>query len=75
MNGCHVALQIKNDGVEPKPYLIAVTGWAREEDQRHSAESGIDLHLVKPVDPERLRVILSDLALVRGSVGQDGASH
>jgi CheY-like chemotaxis protein len=66
MNGWELAPRIKEEANGAKPFLIAVTGWAREEDQRHSAESGIDLHLVKPVDPELLRVILSGLALVRG---------
>jgi CheY-like chemotaxis protein len=31
--------------------LIAVSGWARPEDQRRSADAGFDRHLVKPVDP------------------------
>jgi hypothetical protein len=29
-----------------------------EADRRRSAESGIDLHLVKPVDPEYLAALL-----------------
>jgi CheY-like chemotaxis protein len=43
-----------------KPYLIAVTGYAAEADRRRSAAAGIDLHLAKPADPERLLSILRD---------------
>jgi CheY-like chemotaxis protein len=35
---------------------------ARDEDRQHSAESGIDLHLTKPVDPERLNAMLDCFA-------------
>ncbi len=31
--------------------MIAVSGWARPEDQQRSAAAGFDRHLVKPVDP------------------------
>jgi CheY-like chemotaxis protein len=74
MNGWDVAPQIKEDAADGKSLLIAVTGWAREEDQRHSAESGIDLHLVKPVDPDRLRMILANVALGNGLKREQAAS-
>ncbi|OWK43381.1 response regulator [Fimbriiglobus ruber] len=36
----------------PKPpILVAVTGCDREEDRRRSADAGIHLHLLKPVEP------------------------
>jgi two-component system OmpR family response regulator len=40
------------------PLLIAVTGRAEEADQRRSREAGIDLHLVKPLDPDQLLRVL-----------------
>jgi len=39
--------------------LVAVTGWGEDTDRRRSHEAGFDLHLVKPVDPERLNALLS----------------
>jgi CheY-like chemotaxis protein len=30
--------------------IVAVTGWGQETDKRKSAEVGVDLHLVKPID-------------------------
>ena len=42
-------------------YLIAVTGYGQEHDRQRSTECGIDLHLLKPVDPSKLETILRDL--------------
>lgn len=41
--------------------LIAVTGYGSAEDRERALQAGFDLHLVKPVDPERL---LGQLAAV-----------
>lgn len=42
--------------------LVALTEWGRQEDRRRSAEAGFDHHLVKPVDPLHLRVLLNSVA-------------
>jgi CheY-like chemotaxis protein len=34
--------------------LIAVTGYGQEEDRQRALAAGFDVHLVKPVDPEKL---------------------
>ena len=39
-------------------FIVAMTGWGQEEDVRRSRSAGFDEHLVKPVDPERLRKVL-----------------
>jgi CheY-like chemotaxis protein len=41
-----------------RPLLVAVSGYGQEKDRNHSQEAGIDLHLLKPVDPEYLQDIL-----------------
>jgi len=43
--------------------LVAVTGCGQEEDYRRSIAAGIDLHLVKPVDPHVLRRALARFAI------------
>jgi CheY-like chemotaxis protein len=40
--------------------LIALTGWGQDEDRRRTREAGFDLHLTKPVDPDRLVAMLAD---------------
>jgi CheY-like chemotaxis protein len=37
-----------------RPFLVAVSGCGTEEDRQQTAAAGIDLHLVKPVDPAAL---------------------
>jgi PAS domain S-box-containing protein len=39
--------------------LIALTGWAQDEDRRRAHEAGFDIHLTKPVDPNQLLGALS----------------
>ena len=58
MDGWEVARQLRKDPSATGPYIIAVTGYGQEDDRRRSAEAGIDLHLVKPVDPLELQEIL-----------------
>ncbi|WP_406694927.1 ATP-binding protein [Singulisphaera sp. Ch08] len=40
--------------------LVAMSGWGREEDRRKSREAGIDHHLVKPIAPDDLEILLAD---------------
>lgn len=41
------------------PLIVALTGWGQEQDRRRSVDAGIDHHLVKPLDLEKLRRILA----------------
>jgi two-component system, OmpR family, response regulator len=62
MDGCEVAKRLGADPPGRRPFLIAITGYSTEEYRRLSAEAGIDLHLVKPVDPDFLLRLLQGLA-------------
>ena len=64
MDGYEVANRLKKLNVNKKPVIIAVTGYGQEADRRHSAQSGIDLHLTKPVDPEHLEHLLRGMRAV-----------
>ncbi len=41
--------------------LVALTGYGQDSDRARSAAGGFRAHLVKPVDPERLRSVLDHL--------------
>jgi two-component system, OmpR family, response regulator len=58
MDGCQVARQICQQSNGRRPLLVAISGYGTEADQIRSQEAGIDLHLVKPVDPEALQNLL-----------------
>jgi CheY-like chemotaxis protein len=57
MDGFEVAKHLKRAGGRP-PFIIALTGYGQEEDYRRSSQSGIDLHLLKPVEPAALLHVL-----------------
>jgi CheY-like chemotaxis protein len=60
MNGLEVAkrLRVQTPPKGKRPFLIAVSGYADAQSRRHSLQAGIDLHLVKPVDPAELEKLL-----------------
>ena len=50
VDGWEVARRIRETSGR-KVLLIAMTGYGLDQDRKKSAEAGIDLHLLKPVDP------------------------
>jgi two-component system CheB/CheR fusion protein len=59
MNGWQVAQELLSQPAQKRPLLVATSGFGGEEAPSRSLEAGIDLHLVKPVDPEYLQKLLS----------------
>jgi CheY-like chemotaxis protein len=57
-DGYAVARTLRSAGAGPLR-IIAMTGYGGEEDRRRSLEAGVDVHLVKPVEPARLFALLS----------------
>ena len=58
LSGWDLARRLRERSVGKRPFLIAVTGCGQEADYRRSSEAGIDLHLLKPVDPPELLAVL-----------------
>jgi CheY-like chemotaxis protein len=58
MNGYEVARRLRETRTIKTPWIIAVTGYGQAADRQRSAEVGIDLHLLKPIDVHRLEAIL-----------------
>jgi PAS domain S-box-containing protein len=54
MDGHEVARRLRALGGEGLR-IVALTGFGQEEDRHRAQESGFDLYLVKPVDPDDLR--------------------
>jgi CheY-like chemotaxis protein len=57
LNGWEFAQRVRALGLD-KTLLLAVSGYAHEEDARRSQEAGFNHHLIKPVDPGYLNQIL-----------------
>jgi CheY-like chemotaxis protein len=58
MDGWLVAKRIREQAVRKRPLLVAVTGYGMQADRLRSQEVGIDVHLVKPVEPRELADLL-----------------
>jgi two-component system CheB/CheR fusion protein len=58
MNGYELAQRLRE--AHPHLYLVAMTGYGREEDRKAAHGAGFDLHCVKPVDVERLEELLAN---------------
>jgi CheY-like chemotaxis protein len=56
--GDDVARAIHGQSAWRRPFLVALAGAEDEASARRSAAAGIDLHLVKPADPDRLLALL-----------------
>lgn len=73
VDGWEVARRLHESGPAGRPVLVALTGCDGREDRRRAVEAGIDLFLVKPVEPAALVAVLTrlnapaDLPLARAS--------
>jgi len=57
LSGYEVATKLRQMPEFNGTYLVALTGYGQQEDQRRSREAGFDLHLVKPVSVEALQKV------------------
>jgi two-component system CheB/CheR fusion protein len=54
MDGFSVARALRAEPALRDTLLIAITGFGRDEDVRRSRDSGIDVHVTKPIDPDHI---------------------
>ena len=59
MDGYEVARRCREERDLERIMLVAMTGYGKEEDRRRSQEAGFNVHLVKPVNLEDLRLLLN----------------
>jgi PAS domain S-box-containing protein len=58
LDGHEVARRIRSRVDLKQPYIVALTGWGSDEDQRQSRQAGFDDHLTKPVHSTTVMRIL-----------------
>jgi CheY-like chemotaxis protein len=59
LDGHEAARKIREQPWSEGMVLVALTGWGHEDDRQKSREAGFDAHLVKPVEFEVLKKLLS----------------
>jgi PAS domain S-box-containing protein len=61
MNGYELAQALCAANLDPRPMLVAVTGWGQEADKQRARAAGFDRHYVKPLADEELQDLLADV--------------
>ena len=61
VDGYEVCRRLRRE-LAPATRLIALTGYGQPQDRERATAAGFDDHLVKPVDPDRLREVLRETA-------------
>jgi PAS domain S-box-containing protein len=69
LNGYEVARRLRQNHQLKGVRLVAVTGYGQESDHQLSREAGFDLHLVKPVEYQEVRKLLSTLLTPSSATG------
>ena len=59
-DGYGLAAAMRQDSALRSVYLVALTGYGQDSDQRRAAAAGFDLHVTKPADPRTLERILAE---------------
>ena len=62
IDGYELARRLRDAPETHAAHLVAVTGYGQQKDRDRSLEAGFDMHLVKPVDPARLREVVGEAA-------------
>jgi CheY-like chemotaxis protein len=62
MDGFEVTRRIRTQPWGRKLRIVALSGWAQDEDRTRSRDAGFDAHVAKPLDPEQLEQLLADSA-------------
>lgn len=60
-DGFQLAVALRNNPATARARLIAVTAYGSDQDKQRSRDAGFQLHLVKPVKPEKLLEELDQL--------------
>jgi len=60
MNGYELAAGIRADRIQPKPLLIALTGYGQAEDFDRSRDAGFDHHFVKPAELRAIQAAIDE---------------
>jgi CheY-like chemotaxis protein len=59
IDGYDLARQLRGMPQGRRTRLIALTGYGQAEDRQRALDAGFDVHITKPVDPDRLQRLLA----------------
>jgi CheY-like chemotaxis protein len=59
MSGYEVCKQLRLQTLDPRPRIVAVTGWSADDVQERAGDDCFDGHLAKPVDFKTLQGLIA----------------
>jgi CheY-like chemotaxis protein len=59
LDGYEVARRLRATAGDAPLTLVAATGWGQDADKAKARAAGFDLHLTKPIDPDRILELLA----------------
>jgi CheY-like chemotaxis protein len=68
ISGFEVARQLRRSPTTASALLVAITGQGQATVVQRCKDAGIDVHLLKPVDPEEIKKVLNSLVLRSGAL-------
>jgi len=71
MDGYELARRVREIPALRDAVLVALTGYALEEDRERARKAGFDQHLIKPVDPKVLRGVVAQVGVQAGGSPRD----
>jgi CheY-like chemotaxis protein len=75
MNGYEVARRIRQNADLKKIVLVALTGYARDEDRQNALATGFDHHFAKPLNFAALRELVDQLGHEKQPTKKSPAVH
>jgi CheY-like chemotaxis protein len=61
MDGYQVAAAIRAASPEPRPFLVAMTGYGRDSDRKAAMDAGFDRYRLKPLPIGEIQTLLAEL--------------
>jgi PAS domain S-box-containing protein len=75
LDGCEAARRIRQLDRGDEILLVALTGWGQASDRQKTRDAGFDRHIVKPADPEQLRLLIRQQRSASALADPDPGNH
>jgi CheY-like chemotaxis protein len=64
MDGTELARRLRGMPVSRKALMVAITGYGQQFDRKNALKAGFDHYFVKPIEPPKLLIVLTDFKKV-----------
>ena len=65
IDGYEACRRIRSEIADRNVVIVAMTGWAQDQEKQRALEGGFDAYLVKPVDPAAFEELLAGITVAQ----------